>query len=192
MTDPNEIQNVITKFSFATKGGIAASNPYKQNQDAYLTNPHILGLRHCHFFAVCDGHGTNGREVSNYMKHNLPQKIESNLRINRAIKNHTDYPDYNTIKQSIHSAFEQTNDGVFHQLGVDIRFSGSTCVSVMTFGTKLFVANVGDSRAVLISKNANTPEGFQVTALTRDHKPCDPDEGRRIIEAGGRIDSYRD
>ena len=63
-----EINNVITKFSFATKGGIAASNPYKLNQDAYLTNPHILGLRHCHFFAVCDGHGTNGREVSNFMK----------------------------------------------------------------------------------------------------------------------------
>lgn len=71
-TSLEEIQNVITKFSFATKGGIAANNPFKQNQDAYLTNPHIMGLRHCHFFAVCDGHGTNGREVSNFMKQILP------------------------------------------------------------------------------------------------------------------------
>ena len=62
----------------------------------------------------------------------------------------------------------------------------------MTFGTKLFVANVGDSRAILIKKNDDNPEGFGVQALTRDHKPCDADEGKRIIEAGGRVDSYRD
>ena len=52
-----KISNVVTKFSFATKGGIAAHNPYKTNQDAYITSPHIMGLKHCHFFSVCDGHG---------------------------------------------------------------------------------------------------------------------------------------
>lgn len=29
--DPNSVHNVVTKFSFATKGGIAAHNPYKVN-----------------------------------------------------------------------------------------------------------------------------------------------------------------
>jgi hypothetical protein len=53
----SKISNVVTKFSFATKGGIAAHNPYKTNQDAYITSPHIMGLKHCHFFSVCDGHG---------------------------------------------------------------------------------------------------------------------------------------
>jgi len=60
VTNLEEIQNVISKFSFATKGGFAASNPFKQNQDVYITNPHMVGLRHCHLFAVCDGHGANG------------------------------------------------------------------------------------------------------------------------------------
>jgi serine/threonine protein phosphatase PrpC len=75
----DNINNIVTKYSFATKGGMSASYPYKQNQDAYLTNPHILGLRHCHFFSVCDGHGTNGREVSSFLKQNLPLNIESSL-----------------------------------------------------------------------------------------------------------------
>jgi hypothetical protein len=70
--DPASVHNVVTKFSFATKGGIAAHNPYKVNQDAYLTNPHMLNLRHCHFFSVCDGHGHNGQEVSGLLKHRLP------------------------------------------------------------------------------------------------------------------------
>lgn len=42
---------------------------------------------------------------------------------------------------------QQTNQPVF-----DVRYSGSTCISVLTFGTKLYIANVGDSRAILISE----------------------------------------
>ena len=33
---------------------------------------------------------------------------------------------------------------------INLRFSGSTCVSVLIVGTKVFCANVGDSRAVLV------------------------------------------
>merc|ERR1711981_372992 len=75
-----KISNVVTKFSFATKGGIAAHNPYKTNQDAYITSPHIMGLKHCHFFSVCDGHGQNGREVSGLLKHRLPFHVENQMK----------------------------------------------------------------------------------------------------------------
>jgi serine/threonine protein phosphatase PrpC len=33
---------------------------------------------------------------------------------------------------------------------MDIRFSGSTCVSMMTLGQKLFCVNVGDSRGIVV------------------------------------------
>jgi serine/threonine protein phosphatase PrpC len=47
-------------------------------------------------------------------------------------------------------AFADTNKEVYAMIN-DVRFSGSTCVSVLTYGKKLFVSNVGDSRAILIS-----------------------------------------
>jgi serine/threonine protein phosphatase PrpC len=146
------ITNVITKFSFATKGGIAVNNPYKQNQDAYLTNPHILGLSHSHFFSVCDGHGTNGHHVSNFLKFTLPKNIEESLSTYPNIKaaELTEYPDFRTVKQSLRSAFKKTNDSLCNTQGLDVRFSGSTCVSVLTFGRKIYVANVGDSRSILV------------------------------------------
>ena len=37
----------------------------------------------------------------------------------------------------------------------DVRFSGSTCTSILTYGRKVYCANVGDSRTVLIRAGAH-------------------------------------
>lgn len=80
-------------------------------------------------------------------------------------------------------------------------FSGSTCVSLMTYGKKIFLANVGDSRAIILRTNSNDGNSFyhnkpsivlKSDALTRDHKPDDKLEAERIYANGGRIDTYRD
>ena len=42
-------------------------------------------------------------------------------------------------------------------------------------------ANTGDSRAVLFAKNKAIP-------LSKDHKPNNPAEKRRILKAGGSVD----
>lgn len=55
------------------------------------------------------------------------------------------------------------------------------------------MANVGDSRAVLswyVNKfffNFFSDEGKQIHGLSRDHKPSDELEKKRILEAGGQI-----
>jgi len=50
-----------------------------------------------------------------------------------------------------------------------------------------YVCNVGDSRAI-ISQNF----GNSCYALSRDHKPCDKLEQKRIIDAGGKIYQYEE
>ena len=45
-----------------------------------------------------------------------------------------------------------------------------------------YIANVGDSRAI-ISQN----DGNSRYSLTRDHKPSDKLEQKRITEAGGKV-----
>jgi len=46
----------------------------------------------------------------------------------------------------------------------------------------VYVSNVGDSRSILSSEN-----GTKVYPLTKDHKPTDPFESKRILENGGKI-----
>jgi serine/threonine protein phosphatase PrpC len=70
----------VTKFSFATKTGFSPKNPNKINQDQYLVMPHLGEYRRTHFFAVCDGHGVFGREVSEYVKNNLSMNVEQGIK----------------------------------------------------------------------------------------------------------------
>lgn len=83
--------------------------------------------------------------------------------------------------------------------------SGCTCVAVYVRGTKLYVANVGDSRAVMAYKtlpNTNTVGDSSSSInsssgsvelplvakdLSRDHKPDDPIEMERIVRMGGFV-----
>ena len=63
-----------------------------------------------------------------------------------------------------------------------IERSGSCAIVVLIVGEICYVANVGDSRAVLSSG-----AGQQMVALSRDHKPSDIEEYKRIVTAGGQI-----
>jgi serine/threonine protein phosphatase PrpC len=112
----------------------------------------MLNLRHSHFFSVCDGHGHNGQEVSGLLKHRLPFHIEKNLKEGLAKHTLTEFPDSAIVNLALTKAFAESNQEVYKMVS-DVRFSGSTCTSMITYGRKVYVANVGDSRTVLIKSN---------------------------------------
>lgn len=161
------------------------------NQDAFLALPHLAEYRRTHFFAVADGHGLYGREVSSYVKEHLSASVEKEIKgIFDQAKVQQRVVDSNEVKDALARSFEQTNKRLYNESGIDIYFSGSTCVSVLIVGNKIFCANIGDSRAVLARAQANSHlAGFP---LSRDHKASEADEEARIIGAGGRIEAFRD
>lgn len=62
--------------------------------------------------------------------------------------------------------------------------SGSTAVCVLISPNHFFIANCGDSRAVLCRKGVPA-------VCTLDHKPTVPAEKKRIQDAGGSVMIHR-
>lgn len=128
----------------------------------------------CSFFAIYDGHG--GNICADFLRDNLHDYIIKDPSFPR------------NPKEAIEKGFEKAEKEFInhHSLNTTkteiLDKSGSCAIVIMTVDDMCYVANVGDSRAI-ISKNC----GSICRALTIDHKPNDCNEQKRITEAGGKI-----
>ena len=121
----------------------------------------------CSFFGLYDGHG--GSRACDFLRDNLHKYIINDkyfpINPQKAIANGFIYAEKNFLKS---------------YKGIDS--SGSCAIVVVVIENRVFIANVGDSRAILSSKN-----GSKFYALSRDHRPGDEKEYKRILDAGGKI-----
>lgn len=127
--------------------------------------PHFAQLKYAHFFSVCDGHGQYGEKVSAFLKQRLPLYLEQEIKFMLSqyeddMKQKKTEEQLNTdeICIAFNNAFLNCNDELFSG-AVDIKFSGSTCVTVLTLGQKLFCSNVGDSRGIVVKKKGDDETG---------------------------------
>lgn len=123
-------------------------------------------------FAVMDGHG--GTEVANYLQSKLKEYIKTSAE--KIIASPGTSP-----KKIIKIQFELLNKEMKEKgLG---KKTGSTAVISFVIENQLYVANVGDSRAVL------SHNGFSM-ALNDDAKPGDPTFDKKVKELGGTIKTF--
>uniref|UniRef100_A0A0D3GHC5 protein-serine/threonine phosphatase n=1 Tax=Oryza barthii TaxID=65489 RepID=A0A0D3GHC5_9ORYZ len=84
-------------------------------------------------------------------------------------------------KLAINQTFLKTDADFLQSISSDrYRDDGSTAVAAILIGNRLYVANVGDSRAVALKAGKAVP-------LSEDHKPNKKDERKRIEDAGGIV-----
>lgn len=141
-------------------------------------------------FAVLDGHG--GREVSDVASKLLVREIEAERRgasaRNSNGKAETSVELAEVLHQSLPRLDERLRRGswglgwLFPGLLHPFATCGSTCVvaALDLLRREVVVANVGDSRALLIRDG-------KAIALSEDHKPENPIERTRIRGAGGQV-----
>ena len=159
-----EPQITISKYSTFTKGGVSIEGRNKTNQDSSIAKTHTSTE---YTFGVFDGHGPDGHYVSQSIKQYFDAQPNTNL----------------SSKENLIQTFSSLSKFIQNQKNFDVFNSGSTCVLVHITLNKIYCANCGDSRAILISGISNN-----VIQLSHDHKPELPEEKRRIEQNGGRVD----
>lgn len=123
-------------------------------------------------FAVFDGHGEVGHDVSGYIK----------KRFAHGVFTHSKFPAQPAL------VLKEVILGIEESLleAVDCRLSGTTAVMCVIHNGLITCANIGDSRLVVGSKSQTTG-AISAKDISHDHKPDLPAEKKRIEQRGGRV-----
>ena len=180
----SEIIKIKNIFSL-TKKGFWQPETEKPNQDNFFIFKNITSESNNYFIGVCDGHGKYGKEISSFISVNLPLNLKQNFLDNKIKLNKESL---STISKIITKTFIQTNLSLNLNSNIGTSSSGSTCSSIILTPYRLISINLGDSRCVLGKYNNK----WSYVNLTRDHKPKEEDEKKRILEKGGKISKEKD
>mmetsp|Transcript_38209 Transcript_38209/g.92923 ORF Transcript_38209/g.92923 Transcript_38209/m.92923 type:complete len:340 (-) Transcript_38209:60-1079(-) len=141
--------------------------------------------------AVFDGHGTDGELTSNFATKEIPKRLSERLSsVMSSSSSVTSTPD-TTVIEILKQVFIEVD-----KLDPSGGRGGCTATLVLQLGSKVFVANAGDSVSfvgVATSTNSNKKQKIkkkvdvEVIYQTREDKPDLPEERKRIHEAGGYV-----
>lgn len=150
-------------------------------EDAHTTVPNVPGLDSCSFFGVYDGHC--GHTIAKYSSENLLNEFLKHSDLAELINS----DDKEKIEPSVISKVMEEGFVILDDYmrtippwknGEDQ--SGTTAVCSFITKTDIICANCGDSRAIF-------SRAGDLKLVTRDHKPYNDDERRRIEKAGGSV-----
>lgn len=152
-------------------------------QDAHLLlNDLSLGLpfvRRCALYAIFDGHA--GTRAAKYCTENIPALLKKKL---------SSYGDLSTMEKQLKRIFTETFKSIDEGFLAEARKSkpvwkdGTTVTCVLLLNDALYVANLGDTKAI-VCRNKET--GFSSIELTVNHNPTMYEERMRIQKASGTV-----
>jgi serine/threonine protein phosphatase PrpC len=163
------------------RAGFNPTKRRKPNQDCFVVIENFCNRKDQVFVGVFDGHGVNGKLASHFCRKNLPKLCERAL--DKYKGNVENSAQEGQLKEMIRGGCYDTSKGL-SESSIDVYVSGTTCISAIICGRKIWTMNVGDSRAVL-AKSLNGR--LKAVDLSVDQKPDRPDEQTRILKRGGRV-----
>uniref|UniRef100_A0A0C9S3G9 protein-serine/threonine phosphatase n=1 Tax=Wollemia nobilis TaxID=56998 RepID=A0A0C9S3G9_9CONI len=164
--------NYQLKYSYMSQRGYYPDALDKANQDSLCVHISFADNPNDHFFGVFDGHGQYGTQCSQFVEKKLCENLAQDPHLER------------DIVRAYHSAFRLTNEQLHSDRSIEDSLSGTTAITVLVRGRTLYVANVGDSRAVIAERRA---EGVVAVDLSSDQTPFRADEYDRVRECGARV-----
>ena len=151
----------------------------KEMEDFHYIKALLLKKIFCSYFGLFDGH--SGKEVGIYLMENLHKIINNNYLEKKDNQNTNN----DNLKNVVINSFEQIDKEINSKNYKNE--TGSTGTILLLYkdpnspsGKSLLCANVGDSKAYLITNQ-------EMKLITKDHKCSDQNEVQRIRDKGGVV-----
>nr|GMD38892.1 probable protein phosphatase 2C 8 isoform X1 [Ipomoea batatas] len=163
-----------SKQSFEIEANAAEDKGSRHTmEDAWVVLPDATndtpGKLRCAHFAIYDGHG--GWLAADYVQKHL----------------------HGNVLLAGLPRFRNTDESLLRESTAGGWQDGATAVCVWVLGQTVFVANIGDAKAVLArssqSDGSDGSTSLKAIVLTREHKAIYPQERARIQKAGGSVSS---
>lgn len=182
------------------------------NQDAMLVWEDFMS-EDATLCGVFDGHGPHGHLVARKVRDTLPLKLLNFLHSYQLRRNESgttcfrgnikkpdggdsekdgsteDKPDA-IWREAFLKSYKSMDKELKSHPNLDCFCSGSTAITIVKQGLNLFMGYIGDSRAILGSKDSN--DSMMAIQLTVDLKPDLPREAERIKRCKGRVFALQD
>lgn len=183
LSKPNTTKNSETGETDKLKFGASSMQGWRMTmEDAHIAASSLDN--EISLFAVFDGHG--GPEVAKFCSKYFPQYLKEN-------QNYVD----GKYKEALEETFLKLDEVLLSDEGSNLlkefkadgdinnSFAGCTAIVVLTVGDTMYIANAGDSRAVIYTNDGD------IVPLSTDHKPDLDTEKKRIHNAGGYVSDGR-
>lgn len=171
------------------------------NQDCFLAWEGFGAQGEATFCGVFDGHGPMGHHVAKKVRDCLPNLLLDNQCASLPMTNNIQAfagagavtvgsDGYVSVKKAFADCYSKMDDTLKSNPDLNCVFSGTTAVTLLVQNKSLMIANVGDSRAILVSRGEGA--SLRVEQLTVDFKPDLPGELERIKDCKGRVFALED
>ncbi|XP_076358042.1 integrin-linked kinase-associated serine/threonine phosphatase 2C-like isoform X3 [Tachypleus tridentatus] len=136
------------------------------------------------YYAVFDGHG--GVRASQFSAAQLHQYLTAKLPKGDLTQVEKE------IKRCLIETFKKTDEEFLKEASKHKPSwkDGTTAITVLAINNTLYIANLGDSKAILCRYNEQNMR-YTAIPLSKDHSPTDYEERMRIQKAGGYVKDGR-
>jgi serine/threonine protein phosphatase PrpC len=152
-------------------------SPYYISKESSSSNAAIQQERI--LMGVFDGHAPRGEQVSEFAATELPPLLAAKLR------NALEHCSPEDIMELTANMLSETFIELDQRVPADPS-GGCTATVVLRQGSKIYVANAGDSRSFIVAYRPSTMR-CEIVYMTREDKPNLPEEKARVEAAGGQV-----
>ncbi|CAF1324235.1 unnamed protein product [Adineta ricciae] len=197
MMDPTSFtQNTTNKMSDCVQVNLRITTNSNQGGRKYMEDTYAIALQRLNpsdkespislaYFGIFDGHG--GKEAAEFARQHLCQHILEQDEF------WSDPSDDNQILSAIRKGFLSCHNDMWNHVEKWTKTSsgltstsGCTASVIFVRGNKLYIGHVGDS-SIVIGEGNTLYKCWSANRITRDHKPEDPSELKRIRDSGGNV-----